>query len=713
MALAALIVRIGGDLTGLNKALSQADKDVQRVGKKMTALGSNLTKGLTVPIVAAGAAMAAAAIHVGEYADRLLDLVDMTGLSTSTLQEFRHVARVAGVETDTLAESAIKLTTKLSSGGEQTKELTGALTKLGLKATDANGRLVSMDTLLPEIIGRLQGMRDVTTRNAIAADIFGKSWAELAPILGLGAGAMDKARQEAQRLGLVMSADALEAANNFRIKLDTLKASAGALTREIGMAVLPIMQSLVTLVQENVVPAVRAIVQWFDNLSPSTQTAIGVVAGLVAAFGPLLVVVGSILKFWPLLTVAFTAITGPIGLAVLAIGALTAAGFQMVKHWDAVKLQFTLAWTAMKEAVFFAVDKILAAVAGMAMAFKMTGLAGEILKLSAELRLLADESLAKAGSKISALETKMIGVATAVSKATNAIVQMGDALDNLPAPGPSGDFGWGTMTGGMFGSIGREEKEKSSGFGFKPGDSMGTKISQTIQAGGGGGQTAQMVQAFAAFGPLAAILPVINGALEALEPVVTALIAPLVEIGKVIGDSVAPVLKMLVPVLQLVADLFLRQLAPVLKGITIVLSFVMEGFGWLIWGIGKLVDSLPGISAKGMIKTGEAMTEAARAARRNATATDQATDAVNSFSSALSNIPRVLNINALRHMVTGGSGAVAPNPGSLAGNGLTRTDIYITVPGAGDPTAVAEAVGRVVQRVTSRGGTSTLRVAVT
>ena len=275
-----------------------------------------------------------------------------------------------------------------------------------------------------------------------------------------------------------------------------------------------------------------------------------------------------------------------------------------------------------------------------------------------------------------------------------------------PEDGREVDYGISDRPSGMFGAVGRDG----------PRTDFAGRVGQVIQAGGGGSQMMQMVQAFASFGPMAALLPAINGALEALEPALTALLAPIVEIGRVIGSALAPIFEMLVPVLQLIADLLIRQFGPALKGITVVVSYVMEAFGWLVRGIGRLVDSLPGISAKGVINAGQAMIDAAESARRNAKAADGATDGLNKFASALSNIPRVLNVNALRHSVTGGSGAVpitrigGPNGPPVVNN---NGDIIINVSGSGDPEETANAVGRALERTRSRGGMGRLRLAVT
>ena len=764
------MVRIGADLTGLNKGLDQVTRDVQRVGKRLTKLGGTLTSNLTVPIVAVGAAFVAAAIHVGKFADVLLDLRDQTGLSTGTLQEFRHVALIAGVDSDTLATAAIKLTTAMSSGDEQTKDLSTALTKLGLSATDSAGKIVSMNTLLPSIIGKLQGVTDITTRNTLAADIFGRSWAELAPILSLGAGGMERARTEARSLGLVMSEEGLEGADKFRAALGTLTSSFAAIVREIGVGVIPVMESLVKVLQATVIPAVRGVVAWFTKLSPAVKITIGVIAGLAAAMGPLLVALGTVLAFLPLLKVGFlAAFTGPIGLAVLAIGTLIVAGTQLIVHWDFVKGQFILAWAAMRDAVIQTARAILLSAALKATPFP--GLQTKILELRAELERFAEDALAKTGAALVALDLKAIPVITtlgvvegAVTTITTKVDRMTAALQRMAAEAERAGFALrtnvfdasGDRTGvgasiqragfgkkaapftpgdpvmGLPPGFGRNNSliapQRPSGAAGAPGagDSLGAKVGQVIQAGAGGGEIAQMVQAFASFGPMAVLLPIVNSALETLGPAFAKLLAPLVEIGRIIGELLAPVFEMLAPAVQLALTLF-KTLAPVIRGIVIVMSFFWEVTGLIVRGIGKLIDSLPFVSAKGIINSGQAMIDAARAARKNTDATDDATTALEKFASALSNIPRVLNINALRHLLPGpvgtsgtggGGGGAAPDETRRAvprGSGSTAVysgDIFITVPGAGDPVSVAEAVGRVLERARVRGGVSRLAVAV-
>lgn len=211
-----------------------------------------------------------------------------------------------------------------------------------------------------------------------------------------------------------------------------------------------------------------------------------------------------------------------------------------------------------------------------------------------------------------------------------------------------------------------------------------------------GGDALKMITG--AFNPLVAVMPVITGIFKAL----------------------APILEPLVPIFESLGQIIGVLLAPIIKQVAVALSFLAEALGWTIRAIGRLIDAIPGVSAKGLINSGQAMIDAARAARRNASATDKATDAVNDFAASLSNIPRVLNINALRHLVGAGSGTGPGTSGTPPRRGgkddrETRSsfgDTTINVYGATDPVRTAEAIGRELQRRQGRGGTSRIAVAL-
>lgn len=93
------------------------------------------------------------------------------------------------------------------------------------------------------------------------------------------------------------------------------------LSTELGEVLLPIITPVISKLSD-LVGSLRA-------LSPEMQSMIVGIAGVTAVAGPLLVVIGNILKALPLLKAGFVALTGPIGLVSGAI-ILLAANFEDV-----------------------------------------------------------------------------------------------------------------------------------------------------------------------------------------------------------------------------------------------------------------------------------------------------------------------------------------------------------------------------------------------
>lgn len=90
--------------------------------------------------------------------------------------------------------------------------------------------------------------------------------------------------------------------------------------------------------------AIENLANKFSDLSPETQKMILIFAGIAAAIGPVLIVIGklatgigAIIKILPMLGSAFTVLTGPVGLVIAAIAAAIAIGVLLYKNWDKIK----------------------------------------------------------------------------------------------------------------------------------------------------------------------------------------------------------------------------------------------------------------------------------------------------------------------------------------------------------------------------------------
>lgn len=336
----------------------------QELGARMTELGSALSVRVTTPLVGAGAAAVAAAVRLGRFADALFDLEQQTGLTTDELQQWRAVAVHAGVGADTVADAVKRMSLRFGDSGPAAAEVHAGLAALGVASRTATGELRPMGDVVHEALMRLSEMDSVVERNSLAMQIFGRSATSLAPVLGLGAAEIERITASAAEMGLVMSRDALAAADAFRLQWDILKASLGGVARELASVLMPLMVSLAGVMNDRVVPALRAIAERLSTVSPATLQVVAVVGALAAALGPLLVVMGTMISALGTVAGALGAVVpvavqvagavaalNPVTVGIVAaLGALGAAAYLLWRQWDEVASGLSAAWEAVRAA---------------------------------------------------------------------------------------------------------------------------------------------------------------------------------------------------------------------------------------------------------------------------------------------------------------------------------------------------------------------------
>src|SRR5690554_7007981 len=98
MSLASIMVKIGADISDLEKGLSQVSRHIEDTGKRMTAMGSTISKRVTAPIAALGTGILALQKTTGTYAAQLTNMSQATGVSTTSIQELQYALGNAGIE---------------------------------------------------------------------------------------------------------------------------------------------------------------------------------------------------------------------------------------------------------------------------------------------------------------------------------------------------------------------------------------------------------------------------------------------------------------------------------------------------------------------------------------------------------------------------------------------------------------------------------------
>ena len=291
---------------------------MQSVGKKMGLY-------ISTPIAAAAAMAGAALGGMAGQAKEIQKAAQLAATSTTQIQQMSHATKSVGIETEKLGDILKDTNDKFgdyfqTGGGAAADFFENIAPKVGLTA-DAFRDLSGPDALQAyynalEQAG-LSHAEIVFYMEAIASDS-----ALLIPLLKENGKAMKELGEGAATLS---DADisALQAWNNALAQLQAA-----------------VQQVMIALVNSGVVQwfadTAKAAAKWvqeFAKTNPEIIKWVAIIAGVAAAIGPVLVVLGS-------LTVVLAGISAPVLAAVAAFAALAAAGVALYTNWDSFKASF-------------------------------------------------------------------------------------------------------------------------------------------------------------------------------------------------------------------------------------------------------------------------------------------------------------------------------------------------------------------------------------
>lgn len=323
-----------------NVNLRATSEQFKEIGDKLTSAGHAMRE-----VSMAGAAVVGVlgtmAYKAGQAADDLNTMSKIYGISTQDLQKYKLAADQVDVSVETIAKSHVRLEKQMYSAKKGTGTAAEAFKALGVEITNADGSLKDGDAIWQQTIAALGQMENETERDALAMQLMGKSAAELNPLIEDGGETYKRVAELFQKYNLdVIDQQTLDRANEFNDSIDDIK-SIGSLAftmlgARLAEYLLPVM--------EKAVDAVGRFVEWLSQLDPRVLAVIGVVAGLLAVVGPLLLILGkiafaisSIMSLAATLGVSVAALAGPIGIVIAVIAALIAIGVLLYKNWDTIK----------------------------------------------------------------------------------------------------------------------------------------------------------------------------------------------------------------------------------------------------------------------------------------------------------------------------------------------------------------------------------------
>ncbi len=362
--IASMLVSIGADITEFEKSLEDASKSMEKLGKRLTDIGKDLSLYVTAPLAGIGAAAIKMAADMEQSRIAFTTLLGSAEKAGKFLSELADFASKTPFEFVGLQETA----KRLMALGFEAKDVIPVMTAVGDAVAGLGGGQEKIDRVTLAL-GQMKAKGKVSAQemNQLAeAGIPG--WDMLAKKIGVS---IPEAMKLAEQ-GAISSAGAIPAilegmnekfgglmdkqSKTFWGVWSNLKDSITLLLVDIGNSIMETFDLKDVL--SSVLDFVNSFKAWWAELSPPVKDSIIIIAGLAAAFGPLMVTIGSVIKVFGLLSKTLSTVLN-MNPYVLAIGALIAAGVMLYKHWDEVVHYASVAWNNIKLGTLTAIEAVL------------------------------------------------------------------------------------------------------------------------------------------------------------------------------------------------------------------------------------------------------------------------------------------------------------------------------------------------------------------
>lgn len=308
-----LTVAFGADLRGFDKAMKKATRDIKKFGTNMKNVGQDLTRNITLPVIALGGASVKLASDFNES----LNKVQVSfGDSSKSVEEFADTTlKSFGIARGSALEmSALFGDMGTSLGMTQKDAAEMATTLVGLAGDLASFKNIQIEVAQTALAGIFTGETEslkklgiMTTEATLKNNEYflslGKSFSELTQLEKIQIRYAEVLRQSNNAVG-----DFARTNEGFANQMRMLQESMKETGEEIGQKLIPFAQRLINLFND--------LLTRLNNLTDAQKDNVIQYGLLAAAIGPLLVMVSNlIINFGKLLPILLSMKSALFGLA--------------------------------------------------------------------------------------------------------------------------------------------------------------------------------------------------------------------------------------------------------------------------------------------------------------------------------------------------------------------------------------------------------------
>lgn len=229
------LARLRKEMEDAKRLIGNAVQAIQRSANNAKAALGGMAAGLLGALsVGVFTAWIKGAIDAGDAAGKL---AAKTGLMVKDVAGVQLAYQLAGLEGEALTTTIGKLSKGIVDGNK-------GLEALGIKTRDAGGAFRDTKSVLYDVADAIQALPDGVQKTALAMEVFGKSGAEMIPLLNGGSAGMREMAEMAEKLGLVISEGAQRESEKFNDTLDLLAMGGQGVARGIAAELLPTLSNL-------------------------------------------------------------------------------------------------------------------------------------------------------------------------------------------------------------------------------------------------------------------------------------------------------------------------------------------------------------------------------------------------------------------------------------------------------------------------------------
>ncbi|MCX7904149.1 MAG: phage tail tape measure protein [Caloramator sp.] len=339
----------------LSQSMNSAGDKMKSIGDKMSSIGSKLTTAVTLPLIGIGTAATKMAMDAVE-SENLFE-VSMGAMANDARKWSEETSKALGLNAYYVRKNVATYNSMLTSMGLTSQE---AL-KMSEGLTQLSYDMASFYNLKPEeafeklkagISGEaepLKALGILVNENTIKTYAYTHGIAKQGEVL-------TEQQKVMARYGVIMEStknaqgDLARTMDSPTNKLRVMKEQAEQLGIQFGQILIPVLEKLIGVI--------KPLMDKFQGMSKEQQEMIVKIGLVVAAVGPVIGIIGKLISIAGTLSTiigsvsgamataggasavlgsAFTALTGPVGITIVALSGIVTAGVLLIKNWDNIK----------------------------------------------------------------------------------------------------------------------------------------------------------------------------------------------------------------------------------------------------------------------------------------------------------------------------------------------------------------------------------------